>query len=645
MSAIIIVVVSIILVVVLLIALILLLHGRRGKKGTSAVGDSTKDLQQQAQQGDTGAWNQQEDQVSGGWGQPAQQQPGGWGTQPQQQSGGWGAQAPVPTAASADAGTQICPSCGASNPAGEAFCSNCGNSLLGAPANQSTPIQAQQQPAWEMPNAASENAWGTPAAQPQQPAVNPSGNQGTSSPLESEPEAQDPWRERSADSMGTFTVLAPLWKLDPSRISIAPLPAPQEQSSYSGNDITGAVPALPGPKDRGLTARDLAHEYLQFTAFYSRVVPTMTWNTLLVYAHIEAALQAVREDALKFKEEIGSLASEASAWAALPTTRGTQITVVPTCPGVRFNPERFVFTWIEDWHQIKFRFQVDQRLANAIGNGEITMYAGPLIIGSVKLSMRFVQQSLAPHIEERKNFAEASAYLYKRIFTSYSHQDTPVVLACRNAYKALGFESLIDIDTLRSGQRWNTELMKMIDTADLFQLFWSAGAAQSAYVRQEWLYALQRLPGESFIRPVYWEKPLVSPPVELKHLHFAYIELPRLETPEETQKLPPRGILPGRVRVERGKEPGRIYEIRKDALSIGRSRESDLFLEDPRVSRSHASVLKTNGGIYVLRDEGSANGTKLNGQLVNKFQMLPLAEGDRIQIGETVLVFLKGNVS
>ena len=273
------------------------------------------------------------------------------------------------------------------------------------------------------------------------------------------------------------------------------------------------------------------------------------------------------------------------------------------------------------------------------------MYAGPLIIGSVKLSMRFVQQSLAPHIEERKNFAEASTYLYKRIFTSYSHQDTPVVLACRNAYKALGFESLIDIDNLRSGQRWNTELMRMIDTADLFQLFWSAGAAQSAYVRQEWQYALQRLPGESFIRPVYWEKPLVSPPVELKHLHFAYIELPRLETPEETQKLPPRGMLPGRVRVERGKEPGRIYEIRKDALSIGRSRESDLFLEDPRVSRLHASVLKTNGGIYVLRDEGSANGTKLNGQPMNKFQMLSLTEGDRIQIGETVLVFLKGNVS
>ena len=406
--------------------------------------------------------------------------------------------------------------------------------------------------------------------------------------------------------------------------------AAQEQSSYGSSDVTGTIPAFPGQKDRSL-----AHEYLQFTAFYSRVVPTITWNTLLFYAHIEAALQAVREDALKFKEEIGPSVGEVSAWAALPMVRGTQITVVPTCQGIRFNPERFAFAWIEDWQQVKFRFQS-------------TVYAGPLIIGSIKLSLRFVQQSPALQIEERKNFAEASAYLYKRIFTSYSHQDTPVVLACRNAYKALGFESLIDIDTLRSGQRWNAELMRMIDAADLFQLFWSAGAAQSAYVRQEWQYALQRLSGESFIRPVYWEKPLVSPPVELNHLHFAYIELPRLENPEETQKLPPRVMPPGRVRIEQGKEPGRIYEIRKDVLSIGRSRESDLFLEALQVSRLHAYIHKTNDGSYMLRDEGSANGTKLNGQPVNKFpkfQTLPLTEGDRIQIGETVLVFLEGNVS
>src|SRR5947209_10660144 len=95
----------------------------------------------------------------------------------------------------------------------------------------------------------------------------------------------------------------------------------------------------------------------------------------------------------------------------------------------------------------------------------------------------------------------------------------------------------------------------------------------------------------------------------------------------------------GIVRIEEGKEPGRIYEVRKESLSIGRSRERDIFLEDLAVSRLHAYIINRGGGTYALRDEGSANGTKVNGHKVNKDQLLPLNEGDKIQIGETVLIF------
>ena len=97
----------------------------------------------------------------------------------------------------------------------------------------------------------------------------------------------------------------------------------------------------------------------------------------------------------------------------------------------------------------------------------------------------------------------------------------------------------------------------------------------------------------------------------------------------------------GIVRVEEGKEPGRVYEVRKEELSIGRSRESDIFLEDLAVSRLHAKILSLGNGNYALKDEGSANGTKVNGQLVNKHQTYPLQEGDKIQLGQTVLVFAR----
>jgi FHA domain len=101
----------------------------------------------------------------------------------------------------------------------------------------------------------------------------------------------------------------------------------------------------------------------------------------------------------------------------------------------------------------------------------------------------------------------------------------------------------------------------------------------------------------------------------------------------------PQGI--GIVRIEEGKEPGRVYEVRKETLSIGRSRESDIFLEDLAVSRLHASIINLGNNNYALRDEGSANGTKVNGQMVNKYQPYPLQEGDKIQLGQTVLVFGK----
>ncbi|MBO0796540.1 MAG: FHA domain-containing protein, partial [Ktedonobacteraceae bacterium] len=102
---------------------------------------------------------------------------------------------------------------------------------------------------------------------------------------------------------------------------------------------------------------------------------------------------------------------------------------------------------------------------------------------------------------------------------------------------------------------------------------------------------------------------------------------------------PQLGGAVGFVRIEEGKEPGRVYEVRKDVLSIGRSRESDIFLEDLAVSRLHASILNMGNGNHALKDEGSANGTKVNGQLVNKYQTYPLQDGDRIQLGQTVMVF------
>src|SRR5690606_29235346 len=99
-----------------------------------------------------------------------------------------------------------------------------------------------------------------------------------------------------------------------------------------------------------------------------------------------------------------------------------------------------------------------------------------------------------------------SQKLYKAIFCSYSRDDKAIIDRVERAYKALGFDFLRDVHTIKSGQDWNEELYEMIETADIFQLFWSSSAASSEWVEKEWRYALSLERDErNFIRPVYWE--------------------------------------------------------------------------------------------------------------------------------------------
>jgi hypothetical protein len=69
-------------------------------------------------------------------------------------------------------------------------------------------------------------------------------------------------------------------------------------------------------------------------------------------------------------------------------------------------------------------------------------------------------------------------------------------------------------------------------------------------------------------------------------------------------------------------------------LAIGRATDNDLVLQDPRASRHHAR-LQARRGTLVLSDLGSTNGTRVNGMTVGE---VVLGAGDRIQIGDTVLI-------
>ncbi len=86
--------------------------------------------------------------------------------------------------------------------------------------------------------------------------------------------------------------------------------------------------------------------------------------------------------------------------------------------------------------------------------------------------------------------------------------------------------------------------------------------------------------------------------------------------------------------VESGKDKGKEYVLQEGETGVGRGIDNDVILTDVSVSRKHLRVLR-DGPNLVLRDLGSGNGTTVNGQRVHQ---VALNEGDRIELGETVLV-------
>ena len=80
---------------------------------------------------------------------------------------------------------------------------------------------------------------------------------------------------------------------------------------------------------------------------------------------------------------------------------------------------------------------------------------------------------------------------------------------------------------------------------------------------------------------------------------------------------------------------GRRNVLSGDRVLVGRSRECDVVVSDPNVSRRHAELRRGDDGWHVV-DLGSTNGIKVNDRRVEQAALRP---GDRIRIGVTDLTF------
>ena len=109
-------------------------------------------------------------------------------------------------------------------------------------------------------------------------------------------------------------------------------------------------------------------------------------------------------------------------------------------------------------------------------------------------------------------------------------------------------------------------------------------------------------------------------------------------------ELDPHGLRPlvQLHRLPRGphREPhrpqGEAFNVTGERMTIGRSPEAEIFLDDVTVSRNHALLVARRDGLFI-DDLGSLNGTYVNRRRIESHR---LQNGDELQVGKYKLTYL-----
>lgn len=83
---------------------------------------------------------------------------------------------------------------------------------------------------------------------------------------------------------------------------------------------------------------------------------------------------------------------------------------------------------------------------------------------------------------------------------------------------------------------------------------------------------------------------------------------------------------------------GQSFELTKDRYTIGRTEECDICVPDPTVSSHHCTLTRVDERRFSVADNGSTNGTRVNGVRIDSSQH-SLSNSDILQVGGIEMLF------
>ena len=248
------------------------------------------------------------------------------------------------------------------------------------------------------------------------------------------------------------------------------------------------------------------------------------------------------------------------------------------------------------------------------------------------------------------------------VFLSYAREDFPIARLIAEYLHGEGLSVFWDRE-IPVGETWENFIEKELLRASCIVVLWSTASVASEWVRSEAAVGAER----GVLAPALISN--VSLPLRfgkiqsanlvgwhgrrdhegLTNLVAAVRELTGLSKEDKLEK-PALAIQPGDesigiLEVELGEDRGRSFELTKrmTSLTIGRSRDCDIVLDDYYISRSHCRIHiepidseNRTQHRFTLIDFGSTSGTKVNNKPVDRAN---LRHGDRIQIGSVCFRF------
>jgi hypothetical protein len=204
-----------------------------------------------------------------------------------------------------------------------------------------------------------------------------------------------------------------------------------------------------------------------------------------------------------------------------PVPVGSRLDFELRMPGLEIDDHVASLTWQGRTEAVQFGVSIPSAapVGDVIGTVSISREGVPL--GHVKFTLEVAAAAVGRAAEPQG----IEARRYRFAFVSYASRDRDEVLRRVQMLSVAGVEYFQDVLDLEPGQVWSTKLEEAILKADVFLLFWSSRAKDSAWVRREVDFALARKAGDDLsppeIRPVIIEGPPVIPPWDdLAHLHF-----------------------------------------------------------------------------------------------------------------------------